>query len=140
MVSSRSSRIRVLVALVIFTNVFGNFLLSRGMRDVGKTVTFSPLPYLEALANPWIAGGVVLLAAWFLSQLFLLSWVDLSYFLPVTSVSYVLTAMLGKFFLAEHVSFLHWTGIGLITLGVAVVGRTTPRTTGNHGPPGAQKK
>lgn len=109
------------------------------MRDIGRTVSFSPWPYLEALANPWIAGGVVLLAVWFLSQLSLLSWVDLSYFLPVTSVSYVLTAMLGKFFLDERVSFLRWTGIGLITLGVVVVGRTTPRTTSSHGPPGARK-
>jgi uncharacterized membrane protein len=65
---------------------------------------------------------------WLISQLSLLSRVDLSYVLPVTSISYVLTALMGKFLLHEPVSTERWTGIGLVVLGVSLVARTVPRT------------
>ena len=59
-------------------------LLSRGMKEVGHTVTASVLPYIEAMANPWVASGIFLLICWLVSELTLLSWADLSYVLPVT--------------------------------------------------------
>jgi uncharacterized membrane protein len=65
---------------------------------------------------------------WLISQLSLLSRVDLSYVLPVTSISYVLTALMGKFLLHEPVSTERWIGIGLVILGVSLVARTVPRT------------
>ena len=70
--------------LAVLSNVLGNFALSRGMHESGRTA-----------ANFWLASGVCLLAVWMLSQLSLLSWADLSYVLPVTAVSYVLTALVG---------------------------------------------
>ena len=57
---------------------------------MGGVVSISPLPYIAALFNPWVALGVSLLIVWMLSQMTLLSWADLSYVLPVTSVGYVL--------------------------------------------------
>jgi drug/metabolite transporter (DMT)-like permease len=53
----------------------------------------------------------------------------LSYVLPVTSIGYVLPAVVGRFFLHEQVSLLRWAGISLIMLGVILVGRTSPQTT-----------
>jgi drug/metabolite transporter (DMT)-like permease len=43
-------------------------------------------------------------------------------------MSYVLTALMGKFLLHEPVSTVRWIGIGLIVLGVSLVARTVPRT------------
>jgi drug/metabolite transporter (DMT)-like permease len=43
-------------------------------------------------------------------------------------MSYVLTALMGKFLLHESVSTQRWIGISLIVLGVILVSRTTPRT------------
>jgi drug/metabolite transporter (DMT)-like permease len=40
----------------------------------------------------------------------------------------VLTALVGKFFLAEEVSPQRWLGTLLIVAGVALVGRTNPNT------------
>ena len=40
----------------------------------------------------------------------LLSWADLSYVLPVTSIGYVLTAFLGKYFFAEQITWQRWFG------------------------------
>ena len=99
------------------------------MHRVGPLVSLSPWPYIHALLNPLVAIGVALLVVWLISQLSLLSRVDLSYLLPVTSVSYVLTALAGKFILHEPVSTARWVGIGLIVLGVTLVSRTVPRTT-----------
>jgi hypothetical protein len=49
--------------------------------------------------------------------------------LPVTSIGYVLVALVGRIFLHEQVSVARWAGIVLIVVGVALVGRTAPRTT-----------
>jgi uncharacterized membrane protein len=110
------------------SNVLGNFALSQGMHHFGRMLSVSMLSLLGALSNVWVASGVCLLAIWMISQLSLLSWADLSYVLPVTAVSYVLTALLGAVALGEYVSTAHWIGIGMIFLGVMVVGRTAPRT------------
>ncbi|MBZ5582077.1 MAG: DMT family transporter [Acidobacteriia bacterium] len=109
-------------------NAGGNYFLSLGMRSVGETVSFSPLAYLRAMANAWVMVGIVLLVAWLVFQLSLLSWADLTFVLPITASSYVLAALLGAIWLGEHVSLSRWAGILLIFGGVALVSRTKPRT------------
>ena len=74
-----------------------------------------------------------MLILWMLSRLTLLSWADLSFVLPVTSLGYVLAALMGKLFLAEEVSWPRWAGTLLIVAGIALVGATYPRTTRPHG-------
>jgi drug/metabolite transporter (DMT)-like permease len=118
---------RLFTALVVLSNVLGNFSLTWGMRQVGRVLTLSPWPYIAALFNPWVAVGVSLLIVWLISQMTLLSWADLSYVLPVTSVGYVLVALVGRFFLHEAISLGHWLGIVMIMLGVMLVGKTAPR-------------
>jgi uncharacterized membrane protein len=71
---------------------------------------------------------VALLIVWLLSQMTLLSWADLSYVLPVTSVGYVLAALSGWFFLNEQIHLARWAGIALIMAGVILVGRTSVNT------------
>jgi drug/metabolite transporter (DMT)-like permease len=114
--------------VAILSNVLGNFALSQGMRHFGSVLSVSLMSLLGIFANLWVACGVCLLAIWMLSQLSLLSWADLSYVLPVTAASYVLTAVLGALALGEYVSTAHWIGIAMIFMGVMVVGRTAPRT------------
>jgi uncharacterized membrane protein len=123
---------RIVTAIVVVANVLGNSFLSRGMQSVGELISLSPIPYIRALFNPWVAVGVSLLIVWLLSHMALLSWADLSYVLPVTSIAYVLVALVGRFLLHEHVSPARWVGIALIMIGVTLVGRTTPRTTVPH--------
>ena len=119
---------RIFTTIVVVTNVLGNSFLSRGMQSVGELLSLSPLPYIRALFNPWVAVGVSLLIVWLLSHMALLSWADLSYVLPVTSIAYVLVALVGRFLLHEHVSPARWVGITLIMAGVTLVGHTAPRT------------
>jgi len=121
---------RVFTVIVVLSNVLGNASLGWGLRRAGRLLSFSPLVYLEAFLNPWVLMGVSLLILWLLSHMALLSWADLSYVLPVTSIGYVLVALAGRFLLHEAISAPRWAGILLIVLGVALVGRTVPRTTG----------
>ena len=118
---------RIFTALVVISNVLGNFSLTWGMRQVGSVVSLSPWPYIAALFNPWVALGVSLLIVWLISQMTLLSWADLSYVLPVTSAGYVLAALAGRLFLHEEISLARWAGVGLIMMGVAMVSKTPPR-------------
>ena len=121
----------IVTALVVtLSSVIGNFSLAWGMRRVSPTALYSPLGYIEVLFDPWVAIGVSLLVVWLLSQMALLSWADLSYVLPVTSVSYVLTAISAWLFLHEKISPARWAGVTLIMAGVAFVGRTEHSTTG----------
>jgi drug/metabolite transporter (DMT)-like permease len=123
----------ILTLVLIFANVAGNFSLTWGMRRTGAGVLESPLGYITALFDPWVALGVCLLLVWMLSQMALLSWADLSYVLPVTSAGYVLAAIAGRLFLQEQISAGRWTGIALIMSGVALVGRTAHSTTMESG-------
>ncbi len=123
-------KVIILTLIVVFSNVIGNFSLSRGMRGTDPHVFDSPLGYIQVLFNPWVAVGVVLLLLWMFSQMALLSFADLSYVLPVTSIGYVLSAVAGKVFLYEQISPARWTGVLLIMAGVFLVGRTTHSTTG----------
>lgn len=126
-------RVVLLTLVVIFANVAGNFSLTFGMRRTGPGVFESPLGYITALFDPWVALGVCLLVLWMLSQMALLSWADLSYVLPVTSAGYVLAAIAGRLFLQERISTARWTGVALIMTGVVLVGRTAHSTTGEGG-------
>jgi drug/metabolite transporter (DMT)-like permease len=120
---------RILVLLVIATNVLGNVSLSRGMHQVGRIVSASPFDYLKAFANPWTLLGICVLVVWMLSDLALLSRADLSFVLPVTASAYVLVALGGHFLLHDHISWERWIGILLITGGVILAEETPARTT-----------
>ncbi len=116
----------IFTLLVVFTNLIGNLLLTLGMRQVGSLIGRPPLAYITAIFNPLVAAGVALLIVWMISQLTLLSWADLSFVMPVTSIGYVLTALAGRFFLHEQITWQRWGGIWLIVLGVILVSRTHP--------------
>ena len=114
--------------IVVLSNVAGNSALTYGMQRLGD-IGYSPLAMVSALFHPWVALGVALLILWTFSHMALLSWADLSYVLPVTAIGYVFTALSARYFLGETVSFTRWAGIALITVGVTLVGITSPSTT-----------
>lgn len=124
-------QILILCIVVVGTNVAGNYALARGMHHIGVISLWSPGTYVKAVFHFWVGTGAVLMVIWLIARLALLSWADLSYVLLVTSFSYALSAAAGVIGLHEDVSWTHWGGICLITLGVLLVARTYPRTTGS---------
>lgn len=71
----------------------------------------------------WIGMGIVLLV--FIGWGIVLSKVDLSVAMPLTSISYLFVALTSVVFLHEHISGLRWLGIGLILIGVMIVAKTS---------------
>jgi uncharacterized membrane protein len=120
---------RLLTVFVVLANVLGNLSLSWGMKHQAAKLADSPLAYIQTIFSPWVLLGTTLLVVWLLARMTLLSWADLSYVLPVTSVGYVITAFLGKYFFAEQITWQRWLGTMAIMLGMILVGVTTPNTT-----------
>jgi drug/metabolite transporter (DMT)-like permease len=122
----------VCLTIVVVSNALGNVLLGKGMREVGDISSYSPVDLaasaLAAMANPWVAAGVALLAVFFVAHALVLSWADLSYVLLTTSIGYVLVALLSWGVLDEHISAQRWAGTLAITAGVALAGSTRAST------------
>lgn len=110
----------VLVGVAVFGSV-GDTLLSRGMKDIGAISLTHLQSLLLALQNLWVVGGILLLIGFFAAYMTALSWADLTYVLPATSIGYVIIALIAKFILHEQVTTARWIGILLITSGVGFV-------------------
>src|SRR5580693_10361581 len=120
---------RLLTVIVVLSNVLGNFSLSWGMKHQATRLANSPWAYIQAIFSPWVLLGTTLLILWLLSRMTLLSWADLSYVLPMTSIGYVASAVLGKVFFGEQVTWQRWLGTAFIVVGIVFVGLTAANTT-----------
>lgn len=117
----------VLAGVTLFA-ASGDSLLSVGMKRIGSISASRLGDMVLAFLNPWVAVGILLLLAFFACYMTALSWADLTYVLPATSLGYVLVALIAKFFLHEQVSTLRWIGILLISSGVGFVASGPART------------
>ncbi len=118
---------RTFAAIVVVTNVTGNFALSWGIKH-GAAMDGSAWSFVRVVFDPFVFCGILLLAGWVLSRMALLGWADLTYVVPVTSVGFVLNAVMGAVFLNEIITPLRWLGTLCIVGGTVLVGRTAPNT------------
>lgn len=136
---SRQTRKTVLyLAVAILANSFGNLLLAMGMERMPAFGHVALSQYLLGLlTDPFLLPGAALTAIYSLAQLSLFSWADLSFVVPCTALSYVISTVLAEFIAGESVDLPRWLGVVLITLGVGLVAKTPVATTA-HGQRGAQ--
>lgn len=111
------------LAVVAVTAPLGDTLLSMGMGRVGPVSVHHLSTLLYALKTPQILLGIALLIGFFSSYLASLSWADLTFVLPATSIGNVIVALLARFWKQEHISPMRWLGILLITAAVGFVTR-----------------
>jgi drug/metabolite transporter (DMT)-like permease len=121
----------VLAGVTVFAAA-GDSMLSHGMKQTGSISVHQLQNLILAVLNPWVAIGILLLLAFFAAYTTALSWADLTYVLPATSLGYVLLALVARFVLHEHVSLSRWLGILLITGGVGFVAGGPALTTHPH--------
>jgi drug/metabolite transporter (DMT)-like permease len=113
----------LILALVTLTAALGDTCLARGMKAFPPVSLSHPQALIHAIVSPWILAGIVLLTGFFASYLTALSFADLTYVLPATSMGYVIMTILARFWLHEHVSPGRWLGLLFITAGVGFVAR-----------------
>jgi drug/metabolite transporter (DMT)-like permease len=124
----------LVLASVTLCASIGDSLLSRGMKQIGN-ISLNQLPdVILAVLNPSVALGILLLLGFFASYMTALSWADLTYVLPATSLGYVLLTLIAKFYLHEAVTTSRWIGVLLISAGVGFVTQGPALT---HHPPKA---
>jgi drug/metabolite transporter (DMT)-like permease len=130
--AGRQRRLRAyrLLALLLILRPFGNLSLAWGIKHISAALSINPFLYIRAMLNPFVALGIGMLILALLTRMALLSLADLSYVLPLTAFGYVLSTMLGKFFLNEQVSYQRWAGTFLIFFGTALVSTTSARSSG----------
>jgi drug/metabolite transporter (DMT)-like permease len=126
----------VLAGITIFSTA-GDSLLARGMKEVGNVSLHNLSGLLLAVVHPWVTAGILFLLAFFACYMSALSWADLTYVLPATSLAYVLVALIGHFRLHEVISPTRWLGIALIAAGVGFVA-AGPSVTPSRHPPDAR--
>jgi multidrug transporter EmrE-like cation transporter len=117
----------ILLLVTVTFNVMGQYLMKRGMIDVGAisgdlSQLFGSL--VNAFTNMYVLAGV---GAYGLSSIFwliLLSRVELSYAYPALSLGYVMVTLVSALLLGEQVSALRWAGVLVICVGVILVARS----------------
>jgi hypothetical protein len=79
---------------------------------------------ISILFNPWFVAGmtcyVVSIGAW----LAVLARTEVSAAYPLLSIGYVITAVVGFFFLGENVTMTRVLGIAVICLGLVLISRS----------------
>jgi len=115
----------VMIALIVIGGSAGDVFVTKSMKQLGEISTLHPLALARiagrTLANPPFLAGLACMGVSFVSLLIVLSWADLSFVLPATSIGFVATAFGAKWTLKERISPLRWTGIALVCAGVALV-------------------
>jgi uncharacterized membrane protein len=110
----------VLAAIALF-GALGDVCLERGMNAVGQVSIANVGALISAIFTPWVALGIVLLLGFFAAYTIALSWADLTFVLPATSIGYVLIALFAQLFLHQEVTLTRWIGILLVSGGVGIV-------------------
>jgi len=121
----------VLAGVTVFSTL-GDSLLARGMKQLGGVSLHNISGLLFAILNPWVGIGILLLLAFFASYTSALSWADLTYVLPATSLGYVLVALVARIGFHEEISPSRWLGIACIAAGVGIVAAGPSLTPARH--------
>jgi drug/metabolite transporter (DMT)-like permease len=124
----------IFLVLMMFFGSVGNVLLRIGMKRIGEVKDWSAWGltrlFVQVFTSGWIWLGICGLLMFMVCFLVMLTWADYSYVFPVSGIGYALVTLLGYALLGEVVNGVRWTGVACICVGVTLVGRTPPRTTG----------
>jgi drug/metabolite transporter (DMT)-like permease len=122
----------IVLVIAVLAQAAGNTYLSKGMKELAASTAHGDQSLLwmglQVLGSPVICFGTLLLIVFFLLFSAALSWEDLSFVLPATSLGYVLNLAFAHHFLNEAVSPTRWFGTALISLGVLLVAKSGSRS------------
>jgi drug/metabolite transporter (DMT)-like permease len=110
---------------IVTAGTGGELCVSRAMKSIGEVQDFRPKALLrfvlEALRLPWMWLGVALMALGFFSLLAILAFLEVSFVVPVSALSYAAGAFGARAFLGERISRNRWMGIAVVCIGVTIV-------------------
>src|SRR5262245_55404468 len=103
-----------MILIIVLSSSAGEVLIAKGLKQVGEISTLNPSLLLrlgwQIMMNLNVLQGVLSMAVSFLAFLTVLSWENLSYTVPATSLSYVISTLGAKFVLKERINPYRWVG------------------------------
>ncbi|HSX80505.1 MAG TPA: EamA family transporter [Candidatus Saccharimonadia bacterium] len=113
------------LALLSLCGALGDVCLAKGMKQVGALSTLR-LRALLVLGRTMARNGAIRLGLLFMIANFVLfvvvlSWAEVSFIVPATSLHFVLATLGAKWLLHEPISRVRWCGTLLVGLGVALL-------------------
>src|SRR5262249_16380168 len=122
---SYSMKTTLALLIVILAGSLGDVFIAKGMKRVGEIATLR-LRELAVIGTRMVCNaafllGILCLAISFGAFLVVLSWADLSFIVPATSLSFVVSTLGAKWFLQERIDRLRWLGTILVCVGVALL-------------------
>ncbi len=134
---ARRLKTLVMMIIIICASPVGYTFVSKGMKEIiwqGWSVPGLVRFFLEAFTDWTIWVGIGLLLTFFVAFLVVLSWADYSFVQPSASMSYLIIAILARYFLHETVTWTRWAGVIIVCSGVFIVSRTHVRSHEDHFP------
>ena len=117
-----------LILFGVLLNAFAQLALKQGMRQIGhfsfRLENLTSIGLKVAL-NPFVIAGLTFYVISVVVWLLVLSRVEVSSAYPMLSVGYIVTALVGTFFLSETLTASGWSGILLICVGVWLLTRAS---------------
>ncbi|WP_336761384.1 SMR family transporter [Asaia sp. VD9] len=113
--------------LSVTLNAVAQIALRKTMLTLGALPAslFTLFSFLSNLAgNIWFLGGMLCYAVSIGAWMVVLSKAEVSAAYPLLSIGYLITAVIGYFFLGEHVNTTRVIGIGIICVGIVVISRS----------------
>jgi drug/metabolite transporter (DMT)-like permease len=112
----------ILVILAItLTGAFGSFCLKKAIdQSASRKAVFNNV-LLTCLISPWFYCGASLYASSALGNIWLLSKLDYSIVLPLTSLTYIWTMCIAMFFLKEKITIQKALSVTLIIVGSLLI-------------------
>lgn len=113
-----------LIVLSSILTVTGQFLFKLGMASF-PNLQFEGLAavrtLVQILLSPKIVAGFVAFGAGAVIWLVVLSRSDISYAVPISSLSYIVILLLGKYFFDEQISLLRLAGTLTVMIGIVLI-------------------
>jgi uncharacterized membrane protein len=118
------AKIFIILIIAAIVESIGIAILSGGLKELNASPEIS-IRNIGGLikagaTNGKILIGIALEAAFFGALLYMLSQRDVSFVWPLTSLGFIVTALMAHFILHEKVSPLRWAGVLLIALGASL--------------------
>ncbi len=114
----------LLILVGVLLNTVAQLCLKKGMMIIGNVsldVNAIMVMIHRAAVNIYVISGMVCYVLSFCVWLIVLSKVDVSLAYPLLSIGYIVTAIIGCYFMGEPLSIYKVIGIGTICLGTGLL-------------------
>ena len=114
-----------LIIFVVATNAISQTLLKQGMVKIGEFEISSETALSTGLRiafDPWVVGGLLVMAISMGAHLYVLSRVPLTFAFPFIALSYVVVLAIGYFIFKESLNIYHFMGTAMIIGGIVFIG------------------